>query len=104
MINAAEGNHMFNVYLNEKRDRLLVIPRGRPIPVIESVGRWRKKKGTVAVSEEIKSAIQRDGFYWRKLRKSKSLQSNAPTAIAQRARRNDIKTSQTDAGQNALSH
>ena len=59
---------MFNVYLNEKRDRLLVIARGQPIPVIESAGRWRKKKATVTVSDEIKSAIQRDGFYWRRLR------------------------------------
>jgi hypothetical protein len=61
---------MFDVYLNEKRDRLLVIARGQPIPVVENAGRWRKKKATVAVSDEIKSAIQRDGFYWRKLRKS----------------------------------
>ena len=59
---------MFNVYLNEKRDRLLVIARGQPIPAIESAGRWRKKKPTVVVSDEIKSAVQRDGFYWRRLR------------------------------------
>ena len=59
---------MFDVYLNEKRDRLLVIARGQPIPAIEKAGRWRKKKATVAVSDEIRSAVQRDGFYWRKLR------------------------------------
>jgi hypothetical protein len=59
---------MFDVYLNEKRDRLLVIARGQSTPVIENAGRWRKKKGTVAVSDEIKSAVQRDGFYWRRLR------------------------------------
>jgi hypothetical protein len=60
---------MFDVYLNEKRDRLLVIARGQPIPVVENAGRWRKKKKTtVAVSDEIKSAVQRDGFYWRRLR------------------------------------
>jgi hypothetical protein len=95
----AEGeDQMFNVYLNEKRNCLLVIPRGRSIPVIESAGRLKKKKGTVAVSEEIKSAIQRNGFYFRKLRKSNSLQNNAPTATAQRPRRNDIGTSHTDAG------
>jgi hypothetical protein len=95
----AEGEErMFNVYLNEKRDRVLVIPRGRPIPVIESAGGWLKKKRTVAVSEEIKSAIQRNGFYWRKLRKSNSLKNNAPTATAQRPRRNDIGTSHADAG------
>jgi hypothetical protein len=59
---------MFDVYLNETRDRLLVIARGQPIPVIEKAGRWRKKKATVAVSDEIRSAVQRDGFYWRRLR------------------------------------
>jgi len=90
---------MFNVYLNQKRDRLLVIPKGRPIPLIESAGRWLKKKGTVAVSEEIKSAIQRDGFYSRRLRKNDSPQSNAPKPTVQRPRRNHTGTSQTDAGQ-----
>lgn len=59
---------MFNVYLNMKRDRLLVIARGQPIPAIDNAGRWRKKKATVAVSDEIKCAIRRDGFYWRRLR------------------------------------
>src|SRR5437588_4809176 len=57
---------MYQVYLNEKRDRLLVVAKGQPIPVIENSGRWRKKKGAVAVSDEIKSALQRDGFYWRR--------------------------------------
>ena len=59
---------MFDVYLNEKRDRLLVIPRGQPIPVIEKAGRWRKKKATIVISDEIKTAVRRDGFYWRRLR------------------------------------
>ena len=44
---------MFDVYLNEKRDRLLVVARGQPIPIIGNSGRWRKKKGAVAVSDEI---------------------------------------------------
>ena len=35
---------MFDVYLNEKRDRLLVVPKGQPIPIIGNSGRWRKKK------------------------------------------------------------
>jgi len=89
---------MFNVYLNEKRDRLLVIPRGRPIPVIESAGWWLKKKGTVAVSEEIKSAIQRDGFYSCKLHKSNSHPSKRTTSpvTAQRLCRNEIGNSYTD--------
>jgi hypothetical protein len=74
---------MFDVYLNEKRDRLLVISRGRPIPVIENTGRWRKKKATRAVSDEIKSAVQRDGFY------SRRLSSKSPVA-AQRLHRTDM--------------
>jgi hypothetical protein len=92
---------MFNVYLNEKRDRLLVIARGQPIPVIENAGRWRKKKATVAVSDEIKSAVQRDGFYWRGLRKSNSLPSKKTTSpvAARRPSRNDIENWQADAGQ-----
>ena len=75
---------MFDVYLNEKRDRLLVIGRGQPIPVIEKAGRWRKKKATVVVSDEIKSAVRRNGFYWRKLHKNNSLQSKKSTSTAQR--------------------
>ena len=86
---------MFEVYLNEKRDRLLVIARGQPIPVIEKAGRWRKKKATVAISAEIKTAVQRDGFYWRKLRNSNSLPSKKPASpfTARRPRRNDNETS-----------
>jgi hypothetical protein len=93
---------MFDVYLNEKRDRLLVIARGQPIPAIENAGRWRKKKATATVSDEIKSNVQRDGFYWRKLRKSNSLQSKKTNSYPQRPRRNDIGTSHTDAGQSGI--
>jgi len=67
---------MFDVYLNEKRDRLLVVARGRSVPVIENSGRWRKKKRAVAVSDEIKSAVQRDGVYWRRL--AQHTRSNSP--------------------------
>jgi hypothetical protein len=57
---------MFDVYLNGKGD-LLVVPRGLPIPNSET-GRWRKKKTKVAaVSDEIRLAIQRRGYYRRKL-------------------------------------
>jgi hypothetical protein len=35
MLVRAEGGRMFDVYLNGKRDRLLVIAKGQPIPVIE---------------------------------------------------------------------
>ena len=76
---------MFEIYLNEKHDRLLVIKKGQPIPVIEKSGRWRKKKGAVAVSDEIKLALQRDGFYWRRLaerRTSNSLRRKPVSLVA----------------------
>jgi hypothetical protein len=58
---------MFDVYLSDKRDRLLVIPKGVTIPVDET--RWHKKRSVVSVSERIKLAIQRDGYYRRRLGK-----------------------------------
>ena len=58
---------MFDVYLNERRD-LLVVSKGLPVPV-GTLGRWRKyKKKVLKVSDEIKSAVQRQGYYVRKLR------------------------------------
>ena len=86
---------MFDVYLNEKRDRLLVILKGRPIPAIENTGRWRKKKATLAVSNEIKSAVQRDGFYSRRLRESNSPSSKS-SVNARRVSRNDVDNPYTD--------
>jgi hypothetical protein len=57
---------MFDVYLNGKAD-LLVVSKRLPIPKNET-GRWRKKKTKVAfVSDEIRLAIQRHGYYRRKL-------------------------------------
>jgi hypothetical protein len=59
---------MFDVYLNSRRD-LLVVSRGVPIPTADASGGWRKRKRRVAsVSEEIGQAIQRHGYYKRKLR------------------------------------
>ncbi len=88
MLMQTEGDCMFDVYLNEKRDRLLVIEKGHPIPIIENSGRWRKKKGAVAVSDEIKLALRRDGFYWRRLaehRKGNALpQISSPIAASDR--------------------
>ena len=43
---------MFDVYLNDRRD-LLVVRKGLPIPPADVSGRWRKKKRAVSVSEEI---------------------------------------------------
>jgi hypothetical protein len=58
---------MFDVYLNGKCD-LLIVSKGFPIPTGKP-GRWRKsKKKVLKVSDEIKSAVQRQGYYVRKLR------------------------------------
>ena len=57
---------MFEVYLNERRD-LLVLEKGTPVPLIGASGKWRKKKGVVKVSDEIRSAVQSHGYYLRKL-------------------------------------
>jgi hypothetical protein len=57
---------MFDVYLSGKRD-LLVVRKGLPIPTGTSV-RWRKSKKVLKVRDEIKTAVQRQGYYVRKLR------------------------------------
>jgi hypothetical protein len=57
-----------DVYLSTRRD-LLVVKKGCPIPPVATLGKWRKsKKRVVKVSDEIRSALQRQGFYMRKLR------------------------------------
>jgi hypothetical protein len=57
-----------DVYLNGRRD-LLVVKKGCPIPPVAAQGSWRKsKKRVFRVSEEIRSAIQMQGYYMRKLR------------------------------------
>jgi hypothetical protein len=56
---------MFDVYLNDKRD-LLVMPAGALMPMPGRSGKWRKKRRTVlAVSAEINMAVKRDGYYLR---------------------------------------
>ncbi|CUT12697.1 hypothetical protein BF49_3777 [Bradyrhizobium sp.] len=57
---------MFDVYLNDRRD-LLVVRNGLPIPFHEVSGKWRKKKKVTAVSQDIKLVVQRQGYYMRKL-------------------------------------
>ena len=50
---------MFDVYLSDRRD-LLVVRKGFPIPLSDASGRWRKsKKRVVSVSDEIRSAVQK---------------------------------------------
>ena len=61
---------MFEVYLNDRRD-LLVLKMGSPIPLIGASGKWRKKKKVLRVSDEIRSAVQRHGYYVRKLSDAK---------------------------------
>ena len=57
-----------DVYLSTRRD-LLVVKKGCPIPPVATPGSWRKrKKRVVKVSEEIRSALQMQGYYMRKLR------------------------------------
>jgi hypothetical protein len=57
-----------DVYLNTKRD-LLVVKKGYPMPPAVAQGKWRKsKKRVIKVSDEISSALQRQGYYTRKLR------------------------------------
>lgn len=69
-----EGDgHMFDVYLNDRRNYLLVVAKGQPIAVHRHLGQWHKKKETVAVSDEIKRAVQRDGYYWRRLRRTREV-------------------------------
>jgi hypothetical protein len=57
---------MFEVYLNDRRD-LLVLKKGTPVPLVGASGKWRKKKGVLKVSDEIRSAVQRQGYYLRRL-------------------------------------
>jgi hypothetical protein len=59
---------MFDVYLSNRRGHLLIVGKGQPIPIHQHLGRWHKKRATVAVSDEIKVAVERDGYYSRKLR------------------------------------
>lgn len=58
---------MFEIYLSDKCD-LLVVRKGFRIPLLSTSGRWRKRsKKVLDVSDEIKSAVQRQRYYMRKL-------------------------------------
>jgi hypothetical protein len=45
MLIVAGGHEMFDVYLSDRRD-LLVVRKGFPIPLGDASGRWRKTKKT----------------------------------------------------------
>ena len=62
---------MFDVYFNDKRD-LLVLSKGASMPTLGSPSKWRKsRKRVFKVSDEIKLAVQRQGYYMRRLRNIK---------------------------------
>ena len=59
---------MFDVYLNDRRD-LLVARKGSSIPLGVRSAKWHKsKKRVVSVSEEIRQAVEKQGYYLRRLR------------------------------------
>lgn len=60
---------LMDVYLNARRD-LLVVRSGKPIPAVVALGNWRriKKKRVVRISTEIRSALEAQGYYMRKLK------------------------------------
>nr|WP_084794982.1 hypothetical protein [Bradyrhizobium sp.] len=66
---------MFEIYFNHKRD-FLVLSKGSPIPAFGSSSKWRKSKRRVSrVSDEIRLAVQRQGYYVRRLRDTKARMS-----------------------------
>lgn len=67
-----------DVYLSARRD-LLVVRRGTPIPAVAALANWRKskKKRIAKVSKEIRSALEAQGYYMRKL---KDVSANAEMA------------------------
>jgi hypothetical protein len=59
---------MVDVYLNAKRD-LLVVKKGFPMPLVGASRKWRKsKRRVIKISDEISSALQRRGYYVRRIR------------------------------------
>lgn len=58
---------MFDVYVNEKRELLVVSCGSKPL-ISGQAASWRKRKKRIkSVSVEIRSAIERQGFYLRRL-------------------------------------
>ena len=59
---------MFDVYLSNRRD-LLVVRKGSLIPLGDRSAKWHKsKKRVVRVSEEISQAVAKQGYYMRRSR------------------------------------
>jgi hypothetical protein len=62
---------MFKVYLNERRD-LLVIEKGSPLPLVATSGKWKMRKKVARVSFEIESAVRSQGYYVRRISETKN--------------------------------
>jgi hypothetical protein len=59
---------MFDVYLNNRRE-LLVVRKGLSIPPGGRSAKWlKRKKRVVRVSEEIRQSVSKQGYYVRRLR------------------------------------
>lgn len=58
-----------DVYLNARRD-LLIVRSGKPLPAVAALGNWRKtnRKKVLRVSDEIRLALEAQGYYMRKLK------------------------------------
>ena len=57
---------LFDVYFNEKRD-LVVVIKGSQLPPVMSARKWRKSpKKAIKVSDEIKAAVAKQGYYVRR--------------------------------------
>jgi hypothetical protein len=65
---------MFDVYLSRRRDQLLVVTKGDRIPTAVDGLRWQKRRAALSVSAEIRAMVEKDGFYARKLKRSKTEQ------------------------------
>ncbi|MGJ4944232.1 hypothetical protein ACQR1W_26945 [Bradyrhizobium sp. HKCCYLS1011] len=55
---------IYDVYLNRRND-LLVVPRGYPVPS-ELGESWSKRKRVRAVSEVIREQVEQRGYYRRR--------------------------------------
>ena len=76
---------MFDVYVSDRRDHLLVVEKGQRVPIDQHLGRWHKKRATIAISEEIRTAVQRNGYYSRRLREPPAKQlGREPSVVSGR--------------------
>jgi hypothetical protein len=63
----AGGGGMFDIYINQKRE-LLVVSNGSKPSILGQALKWRKSRKRIkSVSAEIRSAVERQGFYLRQL-------------------------------------